>query len=273
VHPVLDVPEKDLLEDMSESQTVSKGGPQASSNSKFEFDPITLAKRQGPQLAKDRKRISQRAVACHDLGYARDEDGRLIFDNPDLSLWGRGYRLDEIRGAVLRVQLKKMPSIVERMRTSKYRIRQALEKLPGLKLRRIVDPAGDTVAFLITTYENAATGQRVNKALRAEGITAYPQGLSNIRMTDWGLHLYYNIVSLTRRSVDGSGFPWNLTENAGSEMRYQMGTCPKADDLFERSIIMSIPSCLSTQDEEDTIHAFHKVVPYFCGKAKVRAAL
>jgi hypothetical protein len=33
-----------------------------------------------------------------------------------------------------------------------------------------------------------------------------------------------------------------------------------ADDLFERSIIMSIPSCLTAADENDIIHAFKKVM-------------
>src|SRR5947207_15786796 len=148
---------------------------------------------------------------------------------PDLSLWGRGYRLDELRGAVLRVQLKKMPKIIETMRSSKYRIRQALEKLQGIKLRRIVDPAGDTGAFLITTYDKATIAQNVNEALRAEGIVTYPQGFSNIRMTDWGLHLYYNIISLVaRRSIDRRGFPWSLAENASSDVRYEKGSCPIA---------------------------------------------
>jgi len=205
--------------------------------------------------------LYRRAVACHDLGYARDEEGRLMFDNPDLCVWGRGYRLDEIRGAVLRVQLRKLPVIIERMRNSKYRIRQALETFSGVRLRRIVDPAGDTGAFLITIYENATIAKQVNRALRAEGITTFPQGMSNIRMTDWGLHLYYNIVSLvSRRSVDNAGFPWNLVENAGSEKRYEKGTCPVADDLFEKSIIMSIPSCLTSEDEADVIQAFTKVM-------------
>jgi hypothetical protein len=58
---------------------------------------------------------------------------------------------------------------VERMRSSKYRIRRALERLQGVNLRRVVDPAGDTGAFLITTYESAAIAKTVNAALRAEG--------------------------------------------------------------------------------------------------------
>lgn len=254
-----------LLEDCAQANGVTIDGKKVGTFGdmgifSFQMNKNMTAGEGGCVVTRD-KRLYQRAVACHDLGYARDEDGRLIFDDPDLSLWGRGYRLDELRGAVLRVQLRKMPQIVGNMRSSKYRIRKALEQLPGVTLRRIVDPAGDSGAFLISTYESPEKAKSVNEALRAEGITTYPQGLSNIRMTDWGLHLYYNIVSLvSRRSVDDHGFPWNLSENAGSEMRYQKGACPKADDLFERSIIMSIPSCLKAQDEDDIVHAFRKVL-------------
>lgn len=173
---------------------------------------------EGGCVVTNDQRLYERAFACHDLGYARDEKGRLKLDDPDLLLWGLGYRLDEVRGALLRVQLTKLPKIVGRMRQSKYRIRRALEHLPGIALRRIVDPEGDTGPFLITTYVDAATAKRVNQALRAEGIVTFPQGLSNIVMTEWGLHLYYNIASLVKRtSVDGKGFPWKLCENSGLE--------------------------------------------------------
>jgi dTDP-4-amino-4,6-dideoxygalactose transaminase len=96
-----------------------------------------------------------------------------------------------------------------------------------------------------------------------------PQGVSNIVMTEWGLHLYYNIRSLVeRRSVDANGYPWRLAENAASAQRYVKGTCPVADSLFERSIIMSIPSCLTAQDEEDIIRAFEKVLTHYCQPAE-----
>lgn len=206
-------------------------------------------------------RLYRRAFACHDLGYARDNQGRLNFSDPDLCLWGQGYRLDEIRGAVLRVQLKKLPEIINTMHRSKYRIRTALSKLPQVQLRRIVDPAGDTGCFLITTFQDPKTAKSLNAALRAEGIVTYPQGVSNIVMTDWGLHLYYNIPSLVNHSsIDGRGFPWKLAENAGLERQYDKGACPVADSLFERSIILAIPSCLTERDEDDIIRAFEKVV-------------
>ena len=184
-----------------------------------------------------------------------------------------GYRLDELRASILRVQLRRLPQVVKRMRHSKYRIRKALEKLPGVELRRIVDPAGDTGCFLITTYRDAQTAQLVNRALRHEGIVTSPQGVSNVVMTDWGLHIYTNNVSLVKKtSVDGGGFPWKLAENAGLERQYGKGTCPVADSLFERSILIAIPSRLGKGDEDDIIQAFEKVLTAYAPRAAAASA-
>ena len=254
-----------LLEDCAQSNGGSVGGQKAGTFGtmgifSFQMNKNMTAGEGGAVITND-FRLYRRAVACHDLGYARDEKGRLIFNDPDLCLWGKGYRLDELRAAILRVQLRKLPRIIRAMQRSKYRIRKALEKFPQVQLRKIQDPRGDTGCFLITTYPDAETARRVCAALRAEGIVTYEQGISNVVMTDWGLHLYSNNVSLLdRRSVDARGLPWTLAENAGLGGEVRKGTCPNADSLFERSIVISIPSCLTRRDEDDIIHAFQKVL-------------
>jgi 8-amino-3,8-dideoxy-alpha-D-manno-octulosonate transaminase len=254
-----------LLEDCAQCNGGSVGGQRVGTFGDIAVFSFQMNKNmsagEGGCIATNNTRLWQRAFACHDLGYARDESGRLIFNDPDLTLWGMGYRLDEIRAAVLRVQLRKLPRIVGAMHASKYRIREALAKFPGVQLRKMVDPAGDTGCFLITTYADPETAQRVNRALRAEGLVTFPQGVSNVVMTDWGLHLYYNNVSLVNTtSVDGHGFPWNLAENQPLLRSYSKGTCPKADSLFERSILIAIPSCLTPKDEDEIIRAFEKVL-------------
>jgi dTDP-4-amino-4,6-dideoxygalactose transaminase len=205
-------------------------------------------------------KLYRRAFACHDLGYARDENGRLAFEDVEACMWGKGCRMDELRAAVLRAQLRKLPAIASAMRGSKYRIREALTRFPEVQLRQIQDPAGDTGCFLITTYASPAAARRVNEALKAEGIRTYPQGTSNVLMTGWGLHIYYNIVSLVRKTSVAPGFPWNLAENQGLIPEYGKGTCPVADSLFERSVLLPIPSCLSADDEADIIRAFDRVL-------------
>jgi dTDP-4-amino-4,6-dideoxygalactose transaminase len=216
---------------------------------------------EGGCLVTRNERIYQRAVACHDTGYARDSAGRAILDNPDLLLWGRGYRLDELRGSILRVQLRKLATITGKMHDSKYRIRESLKQFPTVKLRRILDETGDTGAFLSTTFASPEIAQEVNRALRAEGIVTFAQGISNILMTEAGLHIYYNILSLVQKTgIDKKGSPWSLAENSESRMEYGKGTCPAADSLFERTILLAIPSNLTTKDEDDIIAAFAKVL-------------
>jgi dTDP-4-amino-4,6-dideoxygalactose transaminase len=207
------------------------------------------------------ERLYNRAVGCHDTGYARDASGRAILDDLDLCLWGRGYRMDELRASILRVQLRKLPAIVARMHDSKYRIRKALEQHTEIRLRRIVDTEGDTGSFLLSTFKSPEIAQQVSRALRAEGIVTMAQGVNNIVMTQWGLHIYYNIPSLVNKTgVDKRNAPWSLAENWESRSEYGKGTCPYADALFERTVLLAVPSSLTERDEQDIIDAFDKVL-------------
>jgi 8-amino-3,8-dideoxy-alpha-D-manno-octulosonate transaminase len=162
---------------------------------------------------------------------------------------------------VLRVQLRKLPQIIGKMRASKYRIREALQRFPQVRLRRIVDERGDTGCFLLTTFASAELAREVNQALRAEGIVTFSQGINNVLMTEWGLHIYYNIPSLVHKTgVDKGNAPWSLAENRDSRTEYGKGTCPHADSLFERTCLLAVPSCLTEKDENDIIAAFDKVL-------------
>jgi 8-amino-3,8-dideoxy-alpha-D-manno-octulosonate transaminase len=254
-----------LLEDCAQCAGGSIGGKRVGTFGEMAIFSFQMNKNmtsgEGGAVVTRHEHLFNRAVACHDTGYARDANGRAMFERRDLCLWGRGYRLDEMRAAMLRVQLRKLPRIIEHMRESKYRIREGLEALKEIRLRRIIDAAGDTGCFLLTTFPTADRAREVNRALRAEGIITFPQGVSNVVMTEWGLHIYYNIPSLVlKTSIDKKNFPWGLAENRESRAEYGKGTCPRADSLFERTILIAIPSCLTRQDEEDVVAAFAKVL-------------
>jgi dTDP-4-amino-4,6-dideoxygalactose transaminase len=254
-----------LVEDCAQCAGGSVGGKKVGSFGDMGIFSFQMNKNmssgEGGCVVTNDMRLYQRAVASQDNGYARDESGRAIYDNLDLCLWGRGYRLDELRAAILRVQLKKLPATIGHMKHSKYRIRRALEEFSQIRPRRIVDANGDTSCFMILTLKSASEARRVNQALRAEGIVTSPQGVTNVVMTDWGLHIYFNNVSLLKKtSIDGKGFPWNLEQNRDSKTEYAKGACPVADGLFERSILFTIPSNLTTADEDDLIRAFRKVL-------------
>lgn len=206
-------------------------------------------------------RLYRRAVATHDAGYPRSADGLFACDEDEITTWGRGYRLDELRGAILRVQLRKLPQVISRMRSSKYRILESLKAFPQVRPRKIIDPTGDTGGFLITTYPDEATARETCRSMRANGIATSSPDTSNVVLADYGLHIYYNIASLVRkRGTDNWGTPWTLEENRGSEVSYEKGTNLVADDLFSRSVLFTVPSCLSRQDEDDIIQGFDQAL-------------
>ncbi len=208
-------------------------------------------------IVTNNQALYRRAVASHDIGYSRGPTGNLLTSDDESLSWGRGCRLDELRAAILRVQLKRLPRTIEHMRASKSRICRFLERQPGIQLRRIVDPAGDTGCFLIVTFRSAEVARLVNERLHFHSITCAAQDPSTVILSDYGLHIYSNIAALVRKiGTDAKGSPWTLEENSDSIYDYGVGTCPVADDLFVRSQLMSIPSCIREEEEDQIVEAF-----------------
>jgi 8-amino-3,8-dideoxy-alpha-D-manno-octulosonate transaminase len=147
------------------------------------------------------------------------------------------------------------------MHQSKYRIIQELNSHPEISQRRVLDAAGDTGCFMITIFPDAASAYAVNNLLRLQGIAAASVETSNVILADYGMHIYYNIPALVEKvGTDRRGSPWTLAENQASSYTYTKGTCPRADDLFERSQLLTIPSCLSRSDEDQIIEAFQEAM-------------
>lgn len=222
---------------------------------------------EGGLLATDDPLLHRRIVALHDLGYPRTPAGRLDTQDADCQLWGYGARMSDLTGAFALAQLRKLAGITGAMRSAKWRIRNALTSINGLQFREILDPAGDTGPFLITTYPDAQSCEAMVEALRAEGIRGGEGSLACLTMREWGLHWYFNIPSLVeRRSNDRSGMPWSHPENAfAAGYDYRRGALPMTDDLHDRSALLSIASSLTDQDVDDIVRAFRKVAPVVLG--------
>ena len=201
--------------------------------------------------------LYRRAQACHDSGYSRDDRNAMQLGASDVFAWGRGCRLDELRAAILRVQLRRLPTVIGSMQKSKYRLRALLQQYPAVQLRRIIDAEGDTGCFLLTTFPNAAMARLVNSRLRAHGIATRNPETSNVILEDYGLHIYFNIPALVQKTgTDRRGTPWTLEENQASNVTYTRGCCPQSDSLFARTQLLTIASCLCKRDEDDIEAAF-----------------
>jgi 8-amino-3,8-dideoxy-alpha-D-manno-octulosonate transaminase len=196
---------------------------------------------EGGLLVTDDAALYERCVAAHDLGIpwvngAPAETGTVT--------WGGGRRMSELTGAVASVQLRKLPQIVRHMRASKRRIKAMLAGARGLTFRRLNDDAGDTGPFLIFLLDDARRAAATVARMQASGLQ------SAVRLSEYGMHIYYNIPQLVGKvPLSPAGNPWNLPQNRRSVRDYRKGACPRSDALFERAILLPIPSRLTRAQE------------------------
>jgi 8-amino-3,8-dideoxy-alpha-D-manno-octulosonate transaminase len=202
---------------------------------------------EGGLLITDDEQLYLRAFAAHDMGLIR-VNGRLATPDDDALMWGSGRRMSELCGAVAAVQMDKLPSIVAKMHESKYRMREQLQAIPGIELRRIPDEVGDSSVFIIIMVDSADIAIKMAEKMKANG-------LKNIhRLADYGLHIYSNIPSLVNKiPLSSAGEPGSLAENSESIYNYAQGACPQSDKLFARSIILPVPSCLTEELEQQAV--------------------
>lgn len=202
----------------------------------------------------------KRCFAIHDLGYARNDQGRLETSDPNYQLWGVGARMSELTAAFALAQFKKLDAITKSMRDAKNKIKNAIANINAIEVRNIIDTNGDSGPFLITLYPDSDKAEQFTKRLQELGIKG-PQGsLACITLKQWGLHWYFNNLSLVNKTaLSDDGFPWTHSKNKfASAYSYNKGTLPNCDDYENRGAILAIASNLSEQDCQDIINAFHQ---------------
>src|SRR5262249_55423449 len=128
-------------------------------------------------------------------------------------------------------------------------VTSAVPRVPGESPRRRIVPAGDSGPFVLMTWPSGEICEKLVEMTRAAGGRPGPDGVGNIRMTNWGLHIYYNNVSLVQKhGVNTAGRPWSdpLNEFA-TDYNSAKGALPQMDDLIERSILLTVSPALTVE--------------------------
>src|SRR5262245_8014042 len=141
---------------------------------------------EGGLVVSDREDLGNRAWAYHDQGYTRNAAGRVDPNGPVQS-WGVCVHMSEVSAAMLYAQVQKLDLITSTMRAHNQRLYAGISKIPGAKPRRLVDPAGDSGPFVIMTWPSGEICKKMVDMTRAAGVRPGPDGVGNIRMTDWGM--------------------------------------------------------------------------------------
>jgi dTDP-4-amino-4,6-dideoxygalactose transaminase len=171
----------------------------------------------------------ERAVRYHDHGGAgslRHGPAQMIGTRP--AFWGENLRMSELQGAVLGVQMDKLPAVVEGMAAARRMLVTALKELD-------IEPAYDSPraessqCVILKTSSRGARDLCV-RALRAEGIPA--------QLLFGGKAGYDAEHVLAAKTINGST-QFGCTNCGIALPGYSRGLCPTAEHLL--SVCLSIP--------------------------------
>ena len=264
-----------FLEDCAQAAGATQFGKKAGTFGDMAIFSFQLNKNmtagEGGAIVTNSRDLYNKAFAIHDLGYARNEKGKLDFENPDSQRWGIGCRMSEFTAAVMRVQLKKLDTIIHSMRDFKMELIQILSRYEGAEPRRVADPEGDSGGFLKIRFADRATSLQFKEGLLANGIQVKEEALYPIHMTEWGLHIYSNNASLVnKRSICGHHSVWELKENEWArENGYEPGTLPNLDSYVQRTVIFCVASRLTGSQKTIIRDAFERT----CDQLKLKKVI
>jgi dTDP-4-amino-4,6-dideoxygalactose transaminase len=189
-----------------------------------EYKTITCG--DGGMIVTDDEDLYGRLFAIHDQGHAPNRLGSKYAERPFLGL---NFRMTELSGAVLLAQVRKLDMIRDHLRANKAIVKSAIEDLPGIGFRTIVDPEGDLATHLVVTFPSAEMAEAVATEL------------GSITLAASGWHVYSNMEHLLeRRTVSGRGCPFDCDCYGDGAATYRRGMLPQTDALLARSMSIGI---------------------------------
>ena len=197
----------------------------------FSFnDYKILSAGEGGAVVTDNRQIYERALIHHDGGAAfRPYVGELT----EPVFMGTQYRVSEITGAIMRVQLGRLDGILRDLRRVKTEIMQGVAGTDGICFNPSHDLDGDcgtTLPFLFDTGKLAR-----DFAEKIQSVTPCWLPINS------GRHVYINWTPLLehRGACHPTMNPYNMEANRHLRMTYTQDMCPRTLDLLSRTAFIS----------------------------------
>ena len=179
----------------------------------------------GGMVVTDDDELYFRAFGYHDQGHFPSRSGVEVGNR---SIVGQNYRMNELTGAVLVAQFRRLSDIIERLRYIKSRLKKQLEGVAGVSFRRINDPVGECSTLLTVFLPTKEIAQK----------TAGKLGSATMEKSGW--HVYNNMEQiLGKKMITEVGCPYNCASHP-CQQEYRKGMLPATDRLLERAINISV---------------------------------
>ena len=156
---------------------------------------------EGGMVVTRDKELNDRVDALHNAGYIKKEKNNINWYGDIPYGWGHGRRMSELQGAVARVQLKKLNTILDSIRINHSFFEEFFKK-QGIKLRKRAyqNNPGDTGYYLcfhlpenLDNNTAISKGRKIAKDLKDKGFNVW-------FLHDFEVHIYYNCLLYTSPS-------------------------------------------------------------------------
>ena len=164
---------------------------------------------------------------------------------------GLNYRMTEVEAAIGRVQLKKLPRIVERRRELVAALEERIGDLESVRLGKVIEGAKSSYWFLLVRVEDSmlsVSKDEFAEAVAAEGVPV---------TAHYGYVMYEAPWIRDRQTYGQSGCPWTCPLY-GREIKYE-GSCPGAQEAIEKHMVVHLHEGYTEREIEDIANALRKV--------------
>lgn len=187
---------------------------------------------EGGMLVTDDKKIYERALIYHDASAIAFFGDQLDGINEPV-FGGTEFRVSDITGAILREQLKKMPSILTDLRKNR---KYLADRLPEtLTMSPSHDIEGDCGTTLSLRFDTAEETRKFKEYCSENGIGVTVP-------IDTGKHVYTNWTQIMekRGALNPLMDPYKMEANKGLNMDYTADMCPNTLDYLSRTAYIGI---------------------------------
>jgi 8-amino-3,8-dideoxy-alpha-D-manno-octulosonate transaminase len=210
----------------------------------------TITAGEGGAVVTNDPLLYERAVRFHDLGLLRPPTKATLggIGMPGGFL-GTNYRMNEMTGAVMSAQLKKLDTILDAHRQKSRVVKDRIRELPGIKLRAANDPEGEigiAVALILAGKEQR---DKFVAAVNAE----------NVMMGAPSAAIVLTVVPYIENKVAPHPAWPTFNTPRGKEIRYGAECCPRTLGLFQRTATLTIGPKYGQDDLNDVVAAINKV--------------
>ncbi|HWQ56366.1 MAG TPA: DegT/DnrJ/EryC1/StrS family aminotransferase [Bryobacteraceae bacterium] len=208
----------------------------------------TITSGEGGAVVANDPALFERAARFHDLGLLRPPHEALLGAKSMSGFVGVNYRMNELTGAVMCAQLRKLDTIVAAFRRNARYVRDNIQGLPGLELRRLPDPDGEIGSAVFVFLKSKQARDAFLKAMRAEKASAGAPGAS----------LYLPAVPHIEQKVAVHPAWPSFNTPRGKAIRYGAGCCPRTVELYDRCASIPIGPKDTQENLQDLVAAIKK---------------